>query len=772
MSPKLLIASNSFKVIEEYPPYLRSITMERLLPATEYSLQVVAVYLNKFRRASRRVEFISPTDNESRRFKENTYRPIHRYPDEEVRELRYGLSQVRGEELTLVVIVLIFWVGTICLFFNKWGKIRMLEPYQPAYRDTADSVASLTGAHHLPSMHNLSVASLLPAPVVSGSSSVGPMNPIVPPGPTSSPILPAGLVGPDQLVDVVPTVQQHQSTLDGKSNRSLTLIAGRRRYETIADGAPVRRTYAELNYLFQSKAQALAKAQIWSRHQSSLQHSGGRNSVAAHQCASLATSRRVSSMLRQRQLSQCLGGSPIQIPQRQSPILQCSLDTGSLERLRDQIRAGRGSATPSAGTVPEPALERASLSTGSRFNSIEKRSSVEQEELESMKQPQVGHKLFEGEQDEKLEQQRANKLRRLLFMSRSHQHHHIATSTSSSITLSANLQQSVYGGVNGSGSVTAPSYNGSTTRPGCYATHGGGSAPLAGCQPGINSVSLDAAGDLAVAAQSRATPAPMATQSSLSSAGSSQSQPGTLRSSVSSLPSGTACQQWTVRRALTPGSRHESASAESRRRVEHHILIEPPSPPNQHESFALSSPVACQDQQVDQERPSICFGEAPPPPSSNSSRRLESEVSPAERWSTCGDAFFKLANQQLHLRQRGLASESPAPDYLVDPPARNQSLGARDSTDLELADTLAPRPRLSSVFVASPYSRAHRDSFAMLRALSQKKSKSAEDVAHLSSLVLQIWARNRNPLLQSVSQNQFEGSAKQKPKSLLTVAHL
>lgn len=27
------------------------------------------------------------------------------------------------------------WVGAIALFFNRWGKIRMLLPYQPDYKE-------------------------------------------------------------------------------------------------------------------------------------------------------------------------------------------------------------------------------------------------------------------------------------------------------------------------------------------------------------------------------------------------------------------------------------------------------------------------------------------------------------------------------------------------------------------------------------------------------------------------------------------------------------
>ncbi|XP_065155981.1 uncharacterized protein [Atheta coriaria] len=41
---------------------------------------------------------------------------------------------VRAEEVLLVVLVLILWVAAIALFINRWGKIRMLEPYQPKFQ--------------------------------------------------------------------------------------------------------------------------------------------------------------------------------------------------------------------------------------------------------------------------------------------------------------------------------------------------------------------------------------------------------------------------------------------------------------------------------------------------------------------------------------------------------------------------------------------------------------------------------------------------------------
>lgn len=40
---------------------------------------------------------------------------------------------VRPEEALIVILALLLWVGAIALFFNRWGKIRMLEPYQPKF---------------------------------------------------------------------------------------------------------------------------------------------------------------------------------------------------------------------------------------------------------------------------------------------------------------------------------------------------------------------------------------------------------------------------------------------------------------------------------------------------------------------------------------------------------------------------------------------------------------------------------------------------------------
>lgn len=51
---------------------------------------------------------------------------------------------VREDEVVIVVIVIAAWIGCIFIFFNKWGKIRMLEPYQPQYKESfPNSIHSL-----------------------------------------------------------------------------------------------------------------------------------------------------------------------------------------------------------------------------------------------------------------------------------------------------------------------------------------------------------------------------------------------------------------------------------------------------------------------------------------------------------------------------------------------------------------------------------------------------------------------------------------------------
>ncbi|XP_055842264.1 uncharacterized protein LOC129909238 [Episyrphus balteatus] len=50
------------------------------------------------------------------------------------------------------------WVGSIVLFFNRWGKIRMLEPYQPKFQQQHRSSCPLVDLDSLHSHPRASVS--------------------------------------------------------------------------------------------------------------------------------------------------------------------------------------------------------------------------------------------------------------------------------------------------------------------------------------------------------------------------------------------------------------------------------------------------------------------------------------------------------------------------------------------------------------------------------------------------------------------------------------
>ena len=129
------------------PPFYTNLTLDRLQPGIEYSLRINSLSESGQTNSSRLVNFISP-DNESRRsHKKFINRPIHTYPDDP----HEGL-QIREDEVVIVVLVLCAWIGCIFIFFNKWGKIRMLEPYQPQYKESFH--ASVHSIHPKPSRMN------------------------------------------------------------------------------------------------------------------------------------------------------------------------------------------------------------------------------------------------------------------------------------------------------------------------------------------------------------------------------------------------------------------------------------------------------------------------------------------------------------------------------------------------------------------------------------------------------------------------------------------
>lgn len=100
----------------------RSVLLERLEPETEYLVRVLA--RPDPTRANDTdvglVRFVSPgaANGSGGGSLAAAARPV-----------------VRDEEIVIVVLVLSVWLAVILLFFNKWGKIRMLEPYQPQYQE-------------------------------------------------------------------------------------------------------------------------------------------------------------------------------------------------------------------------------------------------------------------------------------------------------------------------------------------------------------------------------------------------------------------------------------------------------------------------------------------------------------------------------------------------------------------------------------------------------------------------------------------------------------
>lgn len=59
---------------------------------------------------------------------------------------------VRTEEVLIVLAVLLLWVGAIALFFNRWGKIRMLEPYQPKFQQQHRASCPLVEIEAIPAL--------------------------------------------------------------------------------------------------------------------------------------------------------------------------------------------------------------------------------------------------------------------------------------------------------------------------------------------------------------------------------------------------------------------------------------------------------------------------------------------------------------------------------------------------------------------------------------------------------------------------------------------
>ncbi|XP_043510624.1 uncharacterized protein LOC122528986 isoform X4 [Frieseomelitta varia] len=111
-----------------------AVTLSGLRADTQYQLVVTAVRAGKKFR-SRPIVFrtLEPPRISPQQDAAVTGGPLPPPPPSSQQPQPY--IQVRGVEVGIVVLVLIFWAGAIALFFNRWGKIRMLLPYQPDYKE-------------------------------------------------------------------------------------------------------------------------------------------------------------------------------------------------------------------------------------------------------------------------------------------------------------------------------------------------------------------------------------------------------------------------------------------------------------------------------------------------------------------------------------------------------------------------------------------------------------------------------------------------------------
>ncbi|XP_017078693.1 uncharacterized protein LOC108112874 isoform X1 [Drosophila eugracilis] len=147
---------DSYRVVQDVAGSSEAIVLDRLLPSTQYSLVVTAIWQGKKYRSRGQIKFKTldlPKNTSQQDFPPGIYgngsngarngsTNASIFGDDvtstATNTLTHGttreLPTIRGVEIGIVLIVLMVWAGAIALFFNRWGKIRMLLPYQPDYK--------------------------------------------------------------------------------------------------------------------------------------------------------------------------------------------------------------------------------------------------------------------------------------------------------------------------------------------------------------------------------------------------------------------------------------------------------------------------------------------------------------------------------------------------------------------------------------------------------------------------------------------------------------
>ncbi|XP_032677082.1 uncharacterized protein LOC116846808 isoform X3 [Odontomachus brunneus] len=125
----------SYRVVAVVAGNSEAVTLSGLRADTQYQLVVTAVRAGKKFR-SRPIVFrtLEPPRTSPQQDAAVTGGPLPPPPPSS-QQPQQPYIQIRGVEVGIVVLVLIVWAGAIALFFNRWGKIRMLLPYQPDYKE-------------------------------------------------------------------------------------------------------------------------------------------------------------------------------------------------------------------------------------------------------------------------------------------------------------------------------------------------------------------------------------------------------------------------------------------------------------------------------------------------------------------------------------------------------------------------------------------------------------------------------------------------------------
>ncbi|XP_032591042.1 uncharacterized protein LOC6560551 isoform X2 [Drosophila grimshawi] len=141
------------RVVQDVAGSSEAIVLDRLLPSTQYSLAVTAIWMGKKYRSQGQIKFRTmdlPKNTSQQDFPPGIYGNGRNgsagngssFGDDVTSTATNTLTHsttrelptIRGVEIGIVLIVLMVWAGAIALFFNRWGKIRMLLPYQPDYK--------------------------------------------------------------------------------------------------------------------------------------------------------------------------------------------------------------------------------------------------------------------------------------------------------------------------------------------------------------------------------------------------------------------------------------------------------------------------------------------------------------------------------------------------------------------------------------------------------------------------------------------------------------